>query len=169
MALKKSEKRMLIILGIVVVIVIIFQIASSGDDKQTNTTSSKPSIRKAVNAPDKAVSSSVTQAQVTQSSQTFEERKTFDSWGDNPFSTSSRQKRKKRSYSTDTTRTTAKKTQPKHKFLGIFVAQGNKYALIDDLVIAEGQTKEGIKVVKIEGNSVTCIEKGKKFSLYWSE
>ncbi|MFO7891163.1 MAG: hypothetical protein R6V04_12605 [bacterium] len=163
MALKKSEKRMLIILGIVVVIVIIFQVVTKDKDKQTTT---KPSVAKSLNAPDNAMSSSTAQSQATQSSKKLGERKTFDSWGDNPFSTSSRQQRKKQSVSAETE---AQNILPEHKFLGVFEALGKKYALIDDLIIAEGEIKEGIKVMKIEVNSVTCEERGKIFSLYWSE
>jgi len=165
MKLKKSEKRMLIILGVVVVAVIIFQLVTGGKEKtDTNVATTQPSsTQNVVSSP--SVDQTKTQQQPGKKPK---DKKMYNTWGDNPFSVSSQQK-KIVSVSTADTAETKREELPKHKFLGVFETVTKKYALIDDLIIAEGDAKEGIAVLKIEENRVICRKKGKTFTLYWSE
>ncbi len=165
MKLKKSEKRMLIILGVVVAAVIIFQFVTGGKEETdtTVTTTQPPGTQNVVSSP--SVDQIKSQQQPDKKPKA---KKIYNTWGDNPFSVSS-QPKKKTSVSTVVRAESKSEDLPKHKFLGVFETATRKYALIDDLVIAEGDAKEGIEVVKIEKNRVTCRKKGKTFTLYWSE
>ncbi len=166
MALKKSEKRLLIVLGVVIVAVIISQLVSKKEGKETKTNAAS---EKSLTGQNDTVTSSVTQKKTKQFSYKSGKKKFFENWGDNPFSLSSQQQKKIEVVSKDTAKTESKVVLPKHKFLGIFIAEGKKYALIDDLVIAEGEIKEGIQVLRIEDKKVIYKEQGKIFTLYWSE
>jgi hypothetical protein len=167
MKLKKNEKRLLIALGVVLIIVVIFQLVTK--EKKAKPT---PAPTKTENVPKDAVSSLATQPvqkNIEPLSNKPEEKKIFDTWGDNPFLVSFEQKKTLRSETSSATTTQTTVSRPKHKFLGIFVALGKKYALIDDLVIAEGEVEEGIEVLDIQENMVMCREQGRNFTLYWSD
>lgn len=52
---------------------------------------------------------------------------------------------------------------------GIVWMSGRPYVLINDVVLAVGEEKNGIRVDKIEGNKVFCRKGGKMYTLQWSE
>ncbi len=52
---------------------------------------------------------------------------------------------------------------------GIVWMSGKPYVLINDVVLAVGEEKNGIRVDKIEGNKVFCRKGGKMYTLQWSE
>lgn len=52
---------------------------------------------------------------------------------------------------------------------GIVRMSGKPYVLINDVVLAVGEEKNGIRVDKIEGNKVFCRKGGKMYTLQWSE
>jgi len=162
MKLKKSEKRMLIILGVVVVVVVIFQVLTGGKEEaaDTNVVTTQPSATQNVTRP-----TSVDQ----EKTQPKTDKKIYNTWGNNPFSTILQPKESISTVSVDTAAEAEREKLLKHKFLGVFATATKKYALIDDLVIAEGDVKEGIAVLKIEEDRVTCRKNGKTFTLYWSE
>ena len=164
MKIKKSEKRLLIVLGIVVIIVVIFQLVTK--EKKAEPA---PTATKTINVPKDVVSSLPTQKNITPPSNKPEEKKIYDTWGDNPFLITFEQKKKLEEEASTATRTQTTVSLPRHKFLGIFEALGRKYALIDALVIAEGEIEEGIEVLNIQENMVMCREQGRNFTLYWSE
>jgi len=161
MKLKKNEKRLLIILGIVLIIVVIFQLVSK--KKKTKPPAPTAKVEK---VPQNAVSSTV----VTNNKPpvaSSEKKVIYDTWGDDPFLISFEPEEKVEATETEGNQT--KESLPEHKFLGVFKALGNKYALIDDLVIAEGGIEEGIEVLRVEDDKVIYRENGRTFTLYWSE
>ena len=163
MKLKKNEKRLLIALGIVLIIVVIFQLVT----KKKKTKPPAPTA-KVVQVPQNAVSSTVVTSNKPPVASS-EKKVIYDTWGDDPFLISFEPKEKVKATSQETGGSQTKESLPEHKFLGVFKALGNKYALIDDLVIVEGGAEEGIEVLRVEDDKVIYREKGRTFTLYWSE
>ncbi|MBN2201360.1 hypothetical protein JW777_05350 [bacterium] len=52
---------------------------------------------------------------------------------------------------------------------GIVWMSGKPYILINDVVLAVGEEKNGIRVDRIEGNKVYARKGGKMYTLQWSE
>jgi hypothetical protein len=52
---------------------------------------------------------------------------------------------------------------------GIVWMSGKPFVLINDVVLAVGDEKNGIRVDRIEGNKVYCRKGGKMYTLQWSE
>jgi hypothetical protein len=57
----------------------------------------------------------------------------------------------------------------KHKLKGLFWKEGKAFALIDDMVIGEGEEDGGVRVERIEGTEVLCRRGSRSFTLHWSE
>lgn len=169
MALKKGEKRLLIVLGIVVVVVIIIQFLPKKEDKKPTP---KTKATQTLTTPNDAISTSITQTTNNikpQPADKNENREMYETWGKNPFIVSTKIEKKKEVTTEAVAGSTRTLPEDEHKFLGIFKALGKEYALIDDLILAEGETEEGIEVLSIEDNMVICRKQGRQFILYWSE
>jgi hypothetical protein len=52
---------------------------------------------------------------------------------------------------------------------GIIWKNGKPYVLINDVVLAVGEEKDGIRVDRIEGKRVYCRRGGSMYTLQWSE
>jgi hypothetical protein len=52
---------------------------------------------------------------------------------------------------------------------GIIWKNGKPYVLINDVVLAVGEEKDGIRVDRIDGKKVFCRKGGSMYTLQWSE
>lgn len=163
MALKKSEKRMLIILGIVALGFLIDRVFLTDGEKEKKVKDSpKKSAAQKIN--DMVLNKQVNNTDnIKKPVKILSSKMQFDNWGRDPFSKLQNRKKDK---IIDTAKT--KIVYPKRVLKGFFTRGNKLYVLIDKLVLAEGEEKEGLKVLKIENNVVYCRELNRTFTLYWS-
>lgn len=161
MALKKSEKRMLVFLGIVVVAAAVYQfvIYPASQEKTEETPAATP-----VAQGGEAARSEAGQPAVTPPVNKPIERK-YTEWKRDPFFA--------RPVAAPVTRST--KSKPKAPVIkrpvlsGILVNAGGSQAIIDNTVLAVGETKNGIHLIEIDGSKVICTKSNRTFTLQRSE
>ena len=151
MQLKKNEKRMLIVLGVVVAIAIPFQLLT-GRKKPAVVQKTKEQITATVNRVGIAVASSKAAGRPVAA-------EWFDTWGRDPFSSPEIEREK----------IAAQRAAARLVLKGIFWTDGKPFAMINDVVLAEGQEKKGIRVDRIEGRKVICRRGGQLYTLQWSQ
>lgn len=144
MQLKKSEKRMLLFLGIVAGAALIFQFTG----KKDAATSSK--IKSVIAATGSDSKDNV--SRVPSSGELAD----YSQWGRNPFEDVQK--------SSELTYTEIKTTL---HLKGILWRQGKPFALINDHILAEGETEGGIRIVSITNSTVVCQSHGRTFTLEW--
>jgi hypothetical protein len=148
MELKKNEKKMLIILGIVLAIAVPVKFL---------TKKKKPVIiQKAVTTISNTVNKITGENAAPQAEKRSISIRRYDKWGRDPFADIHVAKQK-----------AAENARPKLK--GILWMNGKPYVMVDDVVLEEGQEKNGIKIEKIDGRKVFCRKRGQPFTLQWSE
>jgi len=153
MALQKREKTMLIGLGVVAVAAVLFQVLTGGKSKAGKDVTQI--VKKTAGQVAGAVASlpkTETRGPVDTSGVRFDEWSARD-----PFSKPEFEMRVGNSESAPFT------------VKGIVWMKGKPYVLINDLILAAGDEKNGIRVERIEGRKVLCRKGGKMFSLQWSE
>lgn len=148
MQLKKSEKRMLIFLGVVVVAGIIMQVTNKKEPSRRSSSNSKVlSVgKKGDDEAERSVEKKLTKTE-------------YESWGRNPFESRAWQKEKIFDEYAE--------MKASLNLKGILWKQGKPYALINDHILAEGETEEGIRVISITNNTVICQAHGRTFTLEW--
>lgn len=159
MTLKKSEKRLLVFLGIVVVVFFFDRFVGLpvGKKAETDKESLKTQAAKTV-FPKSMLSGNLSRPNSDSM------RRRFESWGRDPFSGSS---------STSTVRgataSSGKGGKSKPELRGIFWKQGKPYVLINDIILSEGEEKNGLRVERVEGTEVLCSQGSRSFTLHWRE
>jgi len=151
MALKKNEKILLAVGGSLVALMLIWTYAGSGDDDKT----AKKIIPKNVvqNVKEKILSSDSKKLE-------SKSKIRFDSWGRDPFRDMYR-----KSAAVVQEENYVKNLQVK----GIIYRNNRPYVLINDLILTEGQEKEGLYIERITQNQVLCRKGGKVLTLTWKE
>ena len=162
MALQKREKNLLILCGVVAVGAIVYQfvIYPAQQQKEAPPVAGSP-IRQVTNMsrPGGAV-----QARTTTQAALPGEARRFDSWGRDPFSL----RPVARTASSGASESeTPKVRAPELK--GIFYRGEKGYALIDDVVLAEGEQEDGLRLQRIQGQEVLCYKNNRQFRLYWRQ
>ncbi len=147
MALKKSEKRLLIILGIAVFVFVLDKfILKSGKEQPPQAAVTPTEVKSTtVSAGEKAT------AVKTQKNENVVR---FDTWGRDPFAVTA-----------SASKGSSKRANRKYKLKAIIKREGRSLALINDMIIAEGEEKKGLKVTRITDNSVVCMAGGKTINL----
>lgn len=155
MALKKSEKRLLMILGVAVVVFIFDKFILGGDKKPPPP----PQKMQTAQSGKSAASSSQTPARrkIAANVQAVQ----YENWGRDPFMPVVNE--------TVRENNVRRTLERKHKLKGILWNEGRAYALIDDLVLCEGESKEGIMLRQISGNAAYCSKGGRTFTLRMEE
>lgn len=162
MTLKKNEKRLLIVLSVVVVVFLFDQLVLSSGGKDSAST--KKTLKDAGTQLAKSVT---TLGKDAEANPTIEksslETKQFDSWGRDPFHST-------KSSSIAQKLSGAKKKKVKAPQLqGFFWKRGKAFVLVDNVVLTEGEEKEGIRINKIRDKEVLCSKGGQSFTLFWRE
>ena len=162
MTLKKNEKRLLIVLSVVVIVFLFDQLVLSSGGKENSTTNK--TLKDAGTQLAKTVT---TLGKDTKTNPIAEkpssETKQFDSWGRDPF------------YSTRSSSIAQKLSGSKKKKVkapelqGFFWKQGKTFVLVDNVILTEGEEKEGIRVNRIRDKEVLCSKGGQSFTLFWRE
>lgn len=144
-ALKKSEKRLLIGLGVVVVIFVINLLTSGGGEEGAPAISlpNRPNRNRPKTTETK-----------TAETISLDSLNLYSEWGRDPF------KPVTMPYETED-------TGPDLTLKGIIWREGVPYVLINEFILKEGETKEGITITHINNNRVTGRQRGKPFTLIW--
>ncbi len=160
MALAKKEKRLLIICGIVAVGAGIYQfvIYPAQQAKKNPLAESKAAAQ--VQQAAAGVTGEITQKEPVMPTQAT----IFANWGRDPFVAGSRA-----GESASSSGGGSSSASKKLVLKGIFWKQGIPHALINDFVLAEGETQDGILVKKITGTEVICQRNNRKITLHWSD
>ena len=186
MALKKSEKRLLIILGIAVVVFIVDRFFLGGDDKPKPAAkpAGAPRTVTAANSPGKTAQPQAKAAPVKPGAQVH-----YSTWKTDPFAYSyalEMQKQEQRPSRTTQARPARagqpvqtavnptvkeeEKEEEKGPVLnGIFWKDGKAFALIDGIIMEEGEEREGLKVIAIRGSEVVCRKGNRTFTIEWRD
>ncbi|MFC1569606.1 hypothetical protein ACFL4L_05180 [bacterium] len=150
MTLKKNEKILLAVLGAIVVIGGIYTIVDSGNkpdpktNKQSLVAETKANIINQIKSEIKTESVPVNKVR-------------FETWGRDPFKD---QFKRNRDEDEDISNLIVK---------GI-IRKGNQYhVMINDIILTEGEEKDGLYIERIEDNQVFCKKSGKWFTLTWKE
>lgn len=155
MALKKSEKRLLMILGVAIVIFVFDKFILGGDEKPP------PPPKKMQDAQTGRSAASSSQTPVRRSAFANIQAVQYENWGRDPFMPVVNEKVQENSV--------RRSLERNHKLRGILWNEGRAYALIDDLVLSEGESKEGILLRRISGNAAYCSKGGRMFTLRMEE
>jgi hypothetical protein len=159
MALKKSEKRLLIVLGVALVVFLFDRFVLSAkkkEDPQIQPPASESiSQDLAVNQLNPATPTPI-QVQKRVLAGNLEN---FEDWGRDPFNLNAKNRLSGLSV----------KKPVRPVLNGIFLKDGQSYALINDLIFHEGEEKNGIKVEKIKEMEVLCTQGKSTFTLSWRE
>ena len=151
MQLKKSEKRMLIVLGVVVAVAVPFQLLT-GRKKPAVVQKTREQISETVSRVGLGPVPSRTAGRPLAAER-------FDSWGRDPFASPEIEREK----------IAAQRAAARLVLKGIFWTDGKPFAMINDVVLSEGEEKKGIRVERIEGRKVVCRRGGQTANLQWSE
>ena len=161
MALKKSEKRLLIILGIAVVAFLGDKLIFKSEDKKEG--SFKVPDKYAADQPVKGAEKASGLEGQPVVKRLAGKATYYDSWGRDPFARPGRR-------STARIQTSVRKKQfSKPELKGIISKGGRYYVLINDLILGEGEEKDGIKVERIKEKEVLCSQDSRTFTLSWGE
>jgi len=179
-ALKKSEKRLLGMLGVVLVIFLLDRFIWSADKKEEQTVPPQVVKKGAVIVP--GANSADPKTAVVKKKQ---ERTVFRGWKKDPFAYSYAKELAKKntrriqrtanrgtgqSQQTQKGQQTEKKEEEKGPVLnGILWKNGKAFALIDGVIMEEGEEREGLRVVKIRGSEVICRKGNRTFTIQWRE
>ena len=167
MALKKSERNLLIVLGLIAGVFLINKfVCSSGEEKQQTDQAKTKSTQKSRVAD---IASKVFQAEKSvDAGAVIIPKKHFETWGRDPFKppyweiAAMAQKNSEKE----------EKEDPNEKFTlkGLMHgAKGKNYVLINEIIVAEGEEVDGLRVVQIEKNHVLCRYGEETFTLEWKE
>ncbi len=175
MALKKSEKKMLIFLGVVVIGAVIYQfVIFPGQQKkeQAEAVQRQPAANRTAQVRTPAQAPQPQASPVSDIPITIPEQ-----WGDDPFRVEATLRRRPVE-SEQVMRTApasrqpgaaaAAPVQPEMKppvLQGVYQADGKARALIDNVLLSEGEQKEGITLVSIGDNEVICRKNNRTFTL----
>lgn len=164
MNISKREKIMVIAAGGVFVIALVYQFVLYPGTQKKSKPSRKPTAqRQTQQTPAGATAKSPQQSKTEKSASANIQN--YDSWGRDPFSV-----KMIRSGSSWSDAETAKKRKPSHTLKAIFWKQGKPYVLIDDdIILAEGENKSGITILRIENDRVVYRQGGRSYSLYLKE
>ena len=155
MALKKSEKRLLLILGIAILVFAVDKFILGGKKK------AKPVPVKTTTAQTAAVSANKTAAAKPAAPNPNRKVVQYNNWGRDPFEIPG---------APPVAAAAAEiALSKKHKLRGLIWKEGKAFALIDDLILAEGQEKGGIRLDRVRENTVTCSKSGRTFTLKLEE
>lgn len=152
MALKKSEKRLLGLLGVVALVFLVDRFLLSPGKEEPAP--SQPAAAR-IQAADALLADA---AQKTTSAPVARQ---YVSWGRDPFSTARSEGR--------TASPARGESAVQHELKGLFWKEGKAFALIDDMVLGEGEEDQGIRVDRIEGTEVLCRRGSRSFTLHWRE
>jgi len=150
MALKKSEKTLLAVLGAVVIIGGVYLAIDSGKNTEADAKKKSPVVAKTQNI--------LTQikSEITQESEPSK-KEHFDTWGRDPFKDQYRRSREE-------------EENIGNLVVKGIIRKGNQYhVMINDIILAEGEEKDGLYIERIEENQVFCKKGGKWFTLTWKE
>jgi len=179
-ALKKGEKRLLGLLGVVLIIFLLDRFVLGGDKKAKTAVPPKAAVKGAVNVP------GVNAAVPKKAAEGNSARVIFKSWKKDPFAYSYANELKKKdtrgrpgvvNRSTQPNQQVQKTQQPAVKkeekkgpvLNGILWKDGKGFALIDGIIMEEGEEREGLEVLKIRGSKVICRKGNRTFTLEWRE
>ncbi|MCK5145883.1 hypothetical protein KAR48_03955 [bacterium] len=156
MALQKREKNLLGLMGLVAIAAIVYQfiIAPGADDSDNITKNPFTQI----------IKMSEPEQKITQVAALPEDAIRYKDWGRDPFSFYTAD-RKSTATGTASRRSSSKASQPELK--GIFWSGTKAYALIDDAILTEGESEDGIRIQSIIGQEVTCYKNNKQYRLHW--
>ena len=164
MTLKKSEKRLLIILGIVVSVFLVDQFILSSEKEET----APPGARlkeKGSQILKTAAPTSPAPGIGSRSGPSSLAQVHFSDWGGNPFS-GGKPATSARGLSSGSKK---KEEIKKPELQGFFWKQGKAFVLVDNIILSEGEEKDGIKINRIHEREVLCSKSGQTFTLYWRE
>jgi len=182
-ALKKSEKRLLIILGIVLAIFLMDRFIWSADKNKKQSVASAPVAKNTMQTPGNR--SAVNNAKVNVPAPGV--KRHFPGWKTDPFAYSyavelARQNQKRRPGNVnraqpkeqvaqnDNAGSNEEKKENKGPVLnGVFWKEGKAFALIDGVIMEEGEEREGLKVLQIRGSEVICRKGNRTFTIQWRE
>lgn len=162
MALQKREKNLLILCGVVAVGAVIYQFVIYPAQQKKEAPPASSPIRQVTNMaqPGGAVQVKTAQAQAALSSDAHR----YADWGRDPFTL----RPVVQSAGGSAPAGEAPKVRaPELK--GIFYKGQKGYALIDDVVLAEGEQESGLRVQSIRGQEVLCYKNNRQFRLYWRQ
>jgi hypothetical protein len=156
MALQKREKTMLIGLGIVVVAAVLFQVLTSGKTKTGQDVTQI--VKKTAGKLTDLIANEP--LGVTKTPLLIEnEGGEYNTWGSrDPFSKPEFENQPVKAGAGETT-----------IVKGVVWMGGKPYVLINDMIIAPGEEKNGIRVERIDGRKVFIRKKGKMVTLQWSK
>jgi hypothetical protein len=162
--LKKSEKRLLIVLGVVVSVFLVDQFILSSEKEETAPPGAKPK-EKGAQVLKTVASSSNTPGNAAGSGRSSMAEIRFSDWGGNPFSNGK---------PTAVARSLAKQAEKKEEIKkpelqGFFWKKGKAFVLVDNVILSEGEEKDGIRIDRIQEKEVLCSKSGQTFTLYWRE
>ncbi|HHS12541.1 MAG TPA: hypothetical protein ENN03_02100 [bacterium] len=155
MALKKSEKRLLMLLGVAVAVFVFDKFILGGDKKPP------PDPKKMQTVQTRSGDASSVQTQERRKTAANHQAVQYESWGRDPFMPVVNETVQESSV--------RRSLESKHKLKGILWNEGRAYVLIDDLVLSEGESKEGILLRRISGNAAYCSKGGRTFTLRMEE
>jgi hypothetical protein len=152
MALKKNEKTLLAVLGGVVAVYLIWTFIGSGGKKGVQP----PTPQNVVASIHGTLKEAANTAGITQPEEQVPKMQ-FDTWGRDPF----------RDYYAKNPE--EEEEENKLQVKGFIQRGSQTYVLINDLVLTEGEEKEGLFIERIDSNQVFCKKGGKWFTLTWKE
>lgn len=160
MTLKKSEKRLLVILGIVVAVFLVDQFFLGSGDEDDAVPS--PNLAQQNTQVVQSIVSQTGSGQGSVQQSGIISKKYFESWGRDPFSS--------RQVVAVQARAAQKKAQQSLPELrGFFWKKGRAYVLIDEIILTEGEEKDGLRVERIRDKEVLCSQGNRTFTLHWRE
>jgi hypothetical protein len=153
MALQNREKKMLMFAGPVAVLLLVLNFMGVFGGKSKSSGKAVERAKAKVSRVANAVAGKESAATTSRAASGFVR---YDSWGDrDPFTK-------------PVFRNQPAPSAPIH-VKGIVWKNGKPYVLINDVVLAVGEEKDGIRVDRIEGKKVFCRKGGSMYTLQWSE
>ena len=151
MALKKNEKTLLAVAGGILAVYAIWTLIGSG-----NKGALPPTPKNVVASVQGTLKEAATSAGITQKEEQVTKMR-YETWERDPF---------KDYYAKNPE---AEETESRLQVKG-FIQRGSlTYVLINDMILTEGEEKEGLFIERIDDNQVFCKKGGKWFTLTWKE
>ena len=152
MALKKNEKTLLAVAGGILVVYAVYTFIGSGGKKGALP----PTPKNVVASLQGTIKEAASSAGITQKEEQIAKMR-FDSWERDPF---------KDYYANNPVEEEA---ENKLQVKGFIQRGRHTYVLINDMILTEGEEKEGLFIERIDDNQVFCKKGGKWFTLTWKE
>jgi hypothetical protein len=155
MALKKNEKTLLAVLGGIVAVYLIWTFVVSGGKKGVKP----PTPKNVVASIQGSLKEAATTAGITPPEEKIPKMR-FDTWERDPF----------RDFYAKSEAAIEEENEISNLEVKGFIQRGSQtYVLINDLILTEGEEKEGLFIERIDNNQVFCKKGGKWFTLTWKE